>query len=694
MKRSYGKIKSRQSVVLASAAIVFVALAAPATSSAGQCDDFDRSVCLQPWPNNQFAKKDKSTPTGLRLNLLRSSMPANTKGVKIDPTDINRADGFSPGSYVSVRVPGLDTPAAFTASKLVPLTDMGQFGARGASAVIIDAATGQRQLIWAELDAQAGSAANTNLLIRPGKNFLEGHRYIVALRSLKSASGATLAAPAAFRSFRDKKSGGGARRAVMEDIFKRLAKAKIARKDLYLAWDFTVASEKSLSGRMLKIRNDAFTKLGDKNLADNKIAGSSPKWKVTEVVDYSEAQDANRMRRVSGTFTVPCYLNAPGCPAGSHFKLGKDGLPVQTPGNTLEARFLCNIPRSARVNGVVQAMEPTMYGHGLLGDYGEANSLNVRQFGFENRMIVCATDWSGMAEDDIGNAVKILQDLSYMNELADRDQQGFLNFMYLGRLLAHSQGLTTAEEFKLDGVSTLKPGYVAYYGNSQGGIMGGALTALSPDVVRSVLYVPGMNYSTLLTRSVDFDEFAQFLYLSYPDTKIHPLIFSIMQLLWDRGEPNGYAQHMTTKPLPNTPAHKVMIAMSYGDHQVSNTATEVEARTIGASIYRPIVGGAGRSPDVTPGYAIPTLGSLPRDGNAMFVWDIGPLRTIGGAEFGTPFSPVTNTPPRIGVDPHDLVIESSAAIRGQIGSYIKRGGQITGVCGGEPCRAAGWTGAP
>ena len=71
MKRSYGKIKSRQSVVLASAAIVFVALAAPATSSAGQCDDFDRSVCLQPWPNNQFAKKDKSTPTGLRLNLLR-----------------------------------------------------------------------------------------------------------------------------------------------------------------------------------------------------------------------------------------------------------------------------------------------------------------------------------------------------------------------------------------------------------------------------------------------------------------------------------------------------------------------------------------------------------------------------------------------------------------------------------------------
>ena len=35
--------------------------------------------------------------------------------------------------------------------------------------------------------------------------------------------------------------------------------------------------------------------------------------------------------------------------------------------------------------------------------------------------------------------------------------------------------------------------------------MGGALTALAPDFDRAVLGVPGMNYSTLLRRSVDFD---------------------------------------------------------------------------------------------------------------------------------------------------------------------------------------------
>ena len=38
--------------------------------------------------------------------------------------------------------------------------------------------------------------------------------------------------------------------------------------------------------------------------------------------------------------------------------------------------------------------------------------------------------------------------------------------------------------------------------------MGGALTALAPDLDRAVLGVPGMNYSTLLRRSVDFDLYA------------------------------------------------------------------------------------------------------------------------------------------------------------------------------------------
>ncbi len=120
-----------------------------------------------------------------------------------------------------------------------------------------------------------------------------------------------------------------------------------------------------------------------------------------------------------------------------------------------------------------------------------------------------------------------------------------------------------------------------------------------------------MNYSTLLTRSVDFSDYASILYPSYPNESERPLLLAMIQLLWDRGEPDGYANHMTSNPLPNTPAHHVLIEMAYGDHQVSNVATEVEARTIGAPLRYPTL-----DPGRTPGFVdffpdIPNL-DLPR----------------------------------------------------------------------------------
>ena len=43
-------------------------------------------------------------------------------------------------------------------------------------------------------------------------------------------------------------------------------------------------------------------------------------------------------------------------------------------------------------------------------------------------------------------------------------------------------------------------------------------------------------------------------------------------MLWDRGEADGYAQHMTRDPYPNTPPHKVLLHVAFGDHQVANVA--------------------------------------------------------------------------------------------------------------------------
>jgi hypothetical protein len=76
------------------------------------CDSLDPSVCLYPWPNDYFTTSDRGTDTGLRLNIAPDATPANVHGVHIDPTDFDRNDGFSPGSPIVTRVPGLDTQQA------------------------------------------------------------------------------------------------------------------------------------------------------------------------------------------------------------------------------------------------------------------------------------------------------------------------------------------------------------------------------------------------------------------------------------------------------------------------------------------------------------------------------------------------------------------------------------------------------
>ena len=141
--------------------------------------------------------------------------------------------------------------------------------------------------MWAEIDSNPSAKEDVTLLIRPGVNFDEGERYIVALRNLKGEDGQTLAAPEGFRLYRDRvlttNPDVESRREHFESLFGTLAEAGIDRDSLYRAWDFTVASERNLTERVLTIRDDAFAQLGDTNLADMKVEGEAPEFTIEEV---------------------------------------------------------------------------------------------------------------------------------------------------------------------------------------------------------------------------------------------------------------------------------------------------------------------------------------------------------------------------------------------------------------------------
>ena len=667
----------------------------PCDPSGCPCDFLDPSVCLYPFPSDFFTVPDASTDTGKRVNFTTVAMPKNTSGQSMNASDYNLNDGFSPGVTILTRVPGVDLAMTGAA----PITDIARSLDSTAPVVLVNASTLAHHLMFVELDANATTAANRSLIIHPSVNLDEATRYIVALRNMKDSSGTVLTPNADFLAYRDNIPTGDpvkeGRRAHMEDIFTTLASAGVARSDLYLAWDFTVASRRSLTERMLFVRDDGFARLGT----------SAPPFTVTNVFEHacstgtnpygacstdadctvtgggmgtcntaSDGVDTRIFRRVVGTYDVERYVDSTTPPA--KFVLDANGLPTHQ-ATPQPASFVCNIPRMALPSAAGPAVpaRASIYGHGLLGSNTEVSSGNVEDMANEHNFVFCATKWIGMSNEDVGNAIAILQNLAKFPSLTDRLQQAMLDQLFLARLMIHPAGFVANPAFQDSGANpVIDTSDVFFDGNSQGGIFGGTIMAIAQDITRGVLGVPGMNYSLLLTRSSDFALYSMFLYPAYPQQLQRPLLLALIQMLWDRSDPNGYAHHITSDPLPSTPAHKVLLHEAFGDHQVANVATEIEARTLGLSIHQPAIA-SGRSYEVTPYYGIPAIPTDPFDGSALIVWDSGA---------NTP--PTTNTAPSTGPDPHSDPRNSPNA-RTQKSDFLQTGGAVVDVCSGAPCVA-------
>ncbi len=682
-------------------------------SAASECDFIGQqagSLCMLPFPDDFYTVKDTSSNTGRRIAFQTDAMPANSSDVHIDAGPYRRNDGFSPGQAIVLRVPGLDTPQALASTNAVPINHQGRYTDKNTPVVVIDAQTGKRWPIWVEIDSNAASPDDTALLIHPAKNFNAKHRYVVALRNLKDSSGKTIAAPEGFRYYRDKLPSGKAainkQRNRFERVFKDLRSAGIDRSNLYLAWDFTVGSDQQIASRMLDIRNDAFAQLGDTDLSDGVVTGTAPSFDVTGV-DLNP--DSDIARRVTGTFTVPCYMTSVGgvpCAPGSVYNMGSGGKPAQN--GTWTANFICIVPHSIVDDSGHSPGRPVVYGHGLLGDAGEVNSDAQRGLSQEHKMMHCATDEIGFSENDIGSAAIALSNMSKFPTLAERTQQGLLNELYLGRLMDNPAGFASAKAFHEDQTdadehpndtisptddsnpSVIDTNKLYYNGNSQGGILGGAFTAISPDATRTSLGVSGMNYSVLLNRSSDFGTYEAVFNPAYPSKLKQALVLSMVQILWDSGEANGYARRMTTNPLPNTPQHRVLMDIAFGDHQVTTWQADVEARTIGAKAHDPVVYD-GRWPGVDPLFGIPRIASYPYSGSAIVYWDSGPLSSPGPGNTDPP--PLTNTPNGSGDDPHERPRRAPGE-KQMVSDFLQPDAQshITDTCDGGPCYAGTFTG--
>ncbi len=629
------------------------------TTSAQPCEPLNAGLCMLPFPDDFYTVADAAMPTGRRVDIPVGAFPAAVGGQAFDPTPWEDNDGFSPGSTILTHVAGIDLARSHVATQ----SDMGDSLSRTSPVVLLDTRTGQRWPTWSELDVTDHNPATQLLIVHPARNLTEGDHYIVALRNLKTSSGATIAPEAAFETALLGKgiatSVSPAYASHLRTDVATLAHAGVSSRGLYLAWDFTVASTTNITAPALTMRNQTFDALG---------TGVGP-YLVTKVTNNPRGQP-NLRRIVTGYFDVPSYLSGSGGANGSVLTETADGQPEAKAGRPDVANFECEIPRAATA---ARPAAVGYYGHGLFGSADEVTQSSVPGFANAYDYVFCSTDWLGLSSSTLGLATSVITDFNHFPALVDNLLQALLNAQVLGNLLVNPAGFAHSPAFENGkGHPLIKSSAgLVYYGNSEGGIMGGAFTALSTEVRRSVLGVPGMDYAVLLPRSADFAPFQSLADKAYPDRGLQQLGFDLLQMLWDRADADGYAEQMTGG-LPGTPHHQVLMEEAFGDHQVSNITTETEARTIGAHVHQPALA-PGRSLQRQPFWDLAPL-STSSNGPAFFVWDTG-----------VPPEPLTDTPPTAGRDPHDTTPRSFPSFWRQMATFF-RTGVVTNPCGSSPCR--------
>jgi hypothetical protein len=625
-------------------------------SSPSGCDPLDTRACTLPFPSDALTVADDTSPTTRRVAFPEQGLPTNSSGVAIDPAAWNLADGFSANSPILTWVTQLD-PAA---SNLPSWTNLQASLESDAPVVLVDTTTGARVPLWAEIALDAAGPDGHLLVIHPAVSLEAATTYAVGLRGLMTTRGAPIDPTPMFRVLRDGLVTDIAeledRRNTMNETLDALERGGVPRQELQLAWSFSTASTENSTADILTMRNGTLDGLGT----------YSPEFGITTVTENPQPGLA---RLVEGTYSVPNWLTLGGGP-GTELNRREDGRPEIN--GVLQAPFACAIS-DAVVDGDAPA-NMVLYGHGLLGSHLEVTASDIVAMSNEHGAIYCATKWAGFSDEDIPTAVAALEDLSDFPRFIDRMSQGLINQLVLGRLVLADNGLVGEPEFlRDDGSAMIDNSTLVYDGNSQGGIMGMALAAISTDVERFSLGVVGMNYSTLLPRSVDFDPFESIFIAAYPDAVDRAIALGVVQMLWDRTEGAGYVRHITNDPLPGTPAKDVLMHVAFGDWQVSELTALVAARTMGVPVHRPVTAD-GRSREVDPGWGIDGV-DYARDRSALVIWDSG----------SDPI-PIEAMPPSTSRDPHGDP-RNDVEVRRQKAAFLFDG-ELIDVCNAGPCTAA------
>jgi hypothetical protein len=615
-----------------------------------RCDNL-LPACLYPFPSDAYVDGD-------RLALPDPLIPP--RRATFSTAVLNEGNGFGAATPIYFQLPGAVAPAPGPFDSAPSLEE-------GSPTVLLDATSGERIPHWVETDYLSPELDPPLLVIRPAIPLPRGTNIVVGVRGLVDAAGVAVDAPPAFAALRDQTVshwiGIHARRQHFEDVvFPALEAEGFARETLQLAWSFPVRTDEDATAPIVTVRDAIFAAL----------PSTGPAYTIDAVYECDGTDDPPECHPsirviVDGTVSVPSVMEPPDALGVRRIRRDASGAPVVD--GFEEWPFRLQLPHSAFTG---TAPVPVMqYGHGFLGRRAEADNGWLREMADRLGFAILACDMQGMSEDIVTVWSDVLfEEGGRFPELQELAFQGVVNQLVQQRLVKTSLAADTdARLRRSDGMLAWDPTTVWYYGNSQGGSVGTVVMALTLDVERGVLGVPGSGYPLLLHRSTDFSPFVGFLTTTYNVPDVVPLFLGTLGTGWDTFDPLTFSPHLGADPLPGTPEHQVLFHVAKEDQEVVNEASFISARSAGAVLM---------TPAVRPVFGLEER-AYPATVDAALV----------EVDFGIPDDPTPLDPPD-----GDATQPDGGNTHGWLRRYLPaqdqlvhflRTGELIDVCGGEPC---------
>jgi hypothetical protein len=637
-------IRRAVAMAIALACACTSATSAPVVPAGCQPLEGDLS-CTLPYPSDFFLSSGVVAMSG-------AAKPVTSGGIDADLVTPLHADGFSRQPTIACALPD-----SISTDGLPNVTDVDPTRSENpltSPTILFRPDTGEAIPHYVDVDPNPDDATHVVITIRPLVQLAPSTRYVVALYGVKNLAGLPAAPAEGFREIRD----GGEPTRFDADVFAPLAKKGIARPALQLAWDFTTQSASWAERDMLAIRDQTLAWLE---------AHASPLVVVTNVAPGT----AEYFREITGTVTVPYFMDQPGSGALLH----RDSSGNVAQNGTVDVPFKIVVP-----NSVEDAWGPARgiaFGHGFFGSTAEMDAQPARTLLSSLGVVAFGIDWWGMSQDDLGTVVGLISSTpSQLGTLTDRVHQAMANWLVMTRAMKTSlagevalhrplfgNGVTFLPNGKNNGGTILyDPSHVQYFGASLGGILGSVMSALNPDVERAVINVGGSSWGQMMPRASPFSGFNFFIESAMGDELGAQTLEAMFVSALDSIDSATYATYLIGSKLPGNPDRKIIMQNGIGDAEVPNPASFFEARILGLSMVSP-------SPETVFGIPLADPSGL---SSAMTLWDFGISPSVYAVE----------APP----DPnavHNGLRDEPTAIA-QMNAFLRPNGVVTNPCGG-PC---------